>query len=65
MYTVISEFRAGKYTVLELDKEITERNYKGFRIDGREYSAVPVYDLPGHIAIEAEGSYKGKNVACI
>ena len=65
MYTVVSEFRAGKYAVLELDQEITERNYNVFRIDGKDYSAVPVYDLPGHIAIEADGSFQGKKVACV
>ena len=58
MYKVVSEFQAGKYAVLKLDKSISERNYFGFRIDGKDYQAVPVYDLPGHIAIEASRGKK-------
>ena len=65
MYNVVSEFHAGKYTVLELNQNITEKNYTGFKIDGKKYEAIPVYDLPGHIAIEADGSFVGKDVTCI
>lgn len=64
VYKVISGFRAGKYAVLKLDQGIIEREYKGFRIDGKDYKSVPVYDLPGHIAIEAEGSFVGKTIEC-
>ena len=65
MYRVVSGFQAGNYSVLELDKRIEEKNYTGFRIDGNKYKAVPVYDLPMHIAIEAVGDFVGKDIACI
>ena len=65
MYTVVSEFRAGKYTVMEIDKKITETNYNKYLIDGQFYPVVPVYDLPLHIAIESSGGFIGKKVECV
>lgn len=65
VYTIVSSFKAGRYTVLKLDRNINEKHYSKYRIDGREYPIVPVYDLPLHIAIEADGAYEGKTVECI
>lgn len=65
MCKVIDEFQIGKYTVLGLDKPITARAYRRYRIDGKVYEIVPVYDAPKCIAIEAEGSFLGKTVEFI
>lgn len=65
MYTVVSEFKAGKYAVLELDRPISEINYTNFRVNGIIFNIVPVYDLPKHIAIEATDDFVGKEVECI
>lgn len=65
MYTVVSEFKTGRYTVLKLDRAIEEKHYTRYRIDGYDYAIVPVYDLPLHIAIDADGMFKGKTVECI
>ena len=65
MYTIVSTFKAGRYTVMKLDREINEKHFTKYRIDGHEYPVVPVYDLPLHIAIDADGEFKGKTVECI
>lgn len=62
MRKIISQWSIGKYTVLEMDRELPMEKYKKFRIDGKEYEPVPVYDLPNHIAVEAQGNFTGKTV---
>lgn len=62
MSKILSEWKIGKYIALELDEELPMRKYSKFRIDGKEYMPIPVYDLPRHIAIEAKGNFKGKTV---
>ena len=62
MCKVIGEWIIGKYTVLELDQDPPMRHYRKYRIDGVDYDPVPVYDLPGHIAVETQGSFKEKIV---
>lgn len=62
MYTVISEWAVGRYSVLELDKDLPMEQYSKYCIKGIEYVPVPVYDLPRHIAIEAKGNFKGEAV---
>ena len=62
MRKILSEWKIGKYTALELDEAPPMRESRKFRIDGKQYSPVPVYDMPKHIAIEAEGDFKGKVV---
>lgn len=65
MYKVISEFRAGKYAILKLDKKIMEIDYHKYRIEGKDYDIVPVYDLPNHIAVESSEDFVGKTVEFI
>lgn len=65
MCTIVSEWKLGKYTVLELSQKPPKTHYAKYRIDGSEYDIVPVYDLPGHIAIEAKGKFQGKTVEFI
>lgn len=61
-HKVIGQLPVGKYIALELDVNLPVNGYKKFRIDGKEYEPVPVYELPNHIAIEAQGNFKGKTV---
>lgn len=65
VHKVISQLSVGKYTALELDIGLPVSGYKKFRIDGKEYEPVPVYDLPNHIAIEEKGKFEGKTVEFI
>lgn len=65
MRKVVSEWKIGKYVALELDQDLPMKAYHKYRIDGADYDIVPVYDLPMHIAIEAEGSFLGKSVEFI
>lgn len=62
MCTIVSECELGKYSLLQLDQNPPKNHYTKYRIDGVEYDIVPVYDLPGHIAIEAKGKFQGKTV---
>lgn len=52
----------GKYTALEVNQELPLKSYHKYRIDGIDYDPVPVFDLPRHIAIEAQGNFRGKIV---
>lgn len=65
MYKILSEWKIGKYTALELDRDLPMKEYHKYRIDGENYEAVPVHDLPRHIAIEANGNFTGKTVEFI
>lgn len=65
MRRIISQWTVGKYIVLEIDQELPMKTYKKYRINGKEYDIVPVYDFPGNIAIEAEGDFVGKTVEFI
>ena len=65
MRKIVSSLRVGKYTLLSLDGAVPMVEHKKYRIDGKEYSIVPVYDLPNSIAITAEGSFVGKIVEFI
>lgn len=62
MRTVLSQWQIGKYTALELNEDIPLKKYSKYRIEGKEYEPVPVYDLPKHIAIEGEGEFVGNTV---
>lgn len=65
MSKVVSEWKIGKYTALELDQSPPIKPYHKYRIDGTDYDIVPVYDMPNHIAVEAESSFLGKTVEFI
>ena len=62
MNKIISEFSIGKYRVLKIDEEIPKKSYSLFRIDGKEYKPVPIYDAPNCIAIESSENFLGKQV---
>lgn len=62
MHKVLSEWKIGKYTILELNQETPMKPYHKYCIDGVYYEIVPVYDMPRCIAIEAHDSYVGKAV---
>ena len=64
MLNIIDEFRIGKYMVLTLDGNIWGiKGYRKYRIDGRIYNSVPVYDMGNNvIAVESEKSFVGKTI---
>ncbi len=63
MCKVKDEFVAVKYRILGLDEPIPLKPFWFYLIDGKRYEAVPVYDLPGCIAIHDDGkSLTGKEV---
>lgn len=62
MRKVLSDFSVGKYRVLKLDGETPKNKYSGYMIDGKEYAAVPMYDVQNCIAIESSDSFAGKTV---
>ena len=64
MYEVISQLRAGKYVLLELDKAVEERAYDGVLCDGDLYNVVPKHSLDG-IAIESNKSFIGKHIRLV
>lgn len=64
MSKIVDEFEISEYTVLRLDK-MPESEYYKFRIEGREFEPVPIYDMPKCIAIEAKGNFVGKTVEFI
>ena len=55
MRKIINQMNIGKYAALELSDDLPMNNYTKYRIAGKIYNIVPVYDLPRHIAIEAQG----------
>lgn len=65
MSKVVSEWKIGKYTALELDQRPPIKPYHKYRIDGKEYDIVPIYDIPNHIAVESESDFLGKTVEFI
>lgn len=65
MSKVVSEWKIGKYTALELDQGPPMKPYYKYRIDGVDYDIVPVYDIPNHIAVESKSSFLGKTVEFI
>lgn len=62
MRTVIAEFSVKNYKVLKLDGSIPMKEHKKYRIAGKEYEIVLLYDMPNCIAIEAEGTFVGEPV---
>lgn len=62
MHKVLSEWVVGAYTVLELDQDLPVKAYEKYRIDGKDYKPIPVYDFPKHIAVESKGEFLGKYV---
>lgn len=65
MYKVISQDFVGDYAVLEINKDLPQKEYNKYLIDGKEYDCVPVYDLPRHIAIKSGDGFIGKTVEFI
>ena len=64
-YKVVSQWKIGKYLALELNQSLPKTQYTKYKISGKEYGPVPVYDLPNHIAIEATGDFEGEEVEFI
>lgn len=65
MRTVISELQVDKYIVLTLDGPVPIKAHRKYRIAGKDYDIVPMYDMPNGIAIAAEGSFVGEVVEFI
>lgn len=61
MSTVIDEFGVKEYTVLKLDS-LPKVPYRKYRIAGKEYDVIPMYDAQNCIAIKAKGTFLGKTV---
>lgn len=63
---IVAQCKTGKYTLLTLSQEFPN-NWSGekVRINDKNYSSLPVYDLPMHIAILGSGEFKGKNIEFI
>jgi hypothetical protein len=64
MSKVIYNFQIGQYSVLKLD-EIPEKKYSKYRINGKEFEPVPIYDMPQCIAISSTEDFLGKIVEFI
>ena len=64
MGTVINEFKVSNYVVLILD-QIPNVRYSNFRINGKTYKPVPIYDAQNSIAIESNESFIGNEVEFI
>ncbi len=67
MKTVIDEWKLGQILVLFLDKPLDGLPpFSKYRIDGKEYDPVPVYDMGDKvIAIKSDFHFKGKVVEFI
>ena len=65
MAKIIRELRVGKYLALGLDNPLPWKSYLKYRIDGKEYEIVPLYDMPNSIAVESSESLLGKVVEFI
>lgn len=64
MGIVKKEFKLGRYVVLVLD-QIPNVSYNSFRINGKTYKPVPIYDTKNSIAIESDDSFLGHTVEFI
>lgn len=62
MVKVIDEFSIKQYKVLTLDQMDMPQNYSKYIIDGKPFDVVPVYDLPGCIAVVSDDCFIGKTV---
>lgn len=64
---VVSDFQCRKYRILTLDgSKWSVKKYHKYRINGKEYEPVPVYDAGDNIiAVESEESFSGKEVEFI
>ena len=62
MAKVTYVFTISKYTVMVLDEAPPLTNYTKYKIDGKLYEPVIVYDAPTSIAVEAFGDFEGKTV---
>lgn len=65
MAKIIRELRVGKYLALGLNNPLPWKSYRKYRIDGKEYEIVPLYDMPNSIAVESSESLLGKVVEFI
>ena len=52
------------YVLLTVEK-MPKHSYWKYKIDGKIYEPVPVYDAPNCIAIRAKGDFTGKYVEFI
>ena len=66
---IIDQFHIEKYTALKLDRDVPERPYNTYIIDGVAYDAVPYFARPitgkmvtNIITIQAMGDFIGKTV---
>lgn len=64
MGIVINEFKVSKYVILVLD-QIPDTKYRNFRINGKTYKPVPIYDAKNSIAVESGDSFIGDKVEFI
>jgi hypothetical protein len=64
MSKVINEFHINKMTVLILDN-IPNKPYSQYRIEGKNYKPIPVYDAKNCIAINENKNFIGQTVEFI
>lgn len=62
MLKIVSDFSIGKYRVLKLDGEKPTKPHMKYRIDGKTYDIVPMYDAPNCVAVETDASLRGKTI---
>lgn len=63
MIRVIKELRLGNKLILSLDQPKPQKEYWKYRISGKEYQPIMVYDMgDAAIAVESEVSLVGKEV---
>ena len=62
MAKVTYAFAISNYTVMVLDEAPPLTNFTKYKIDGKLYEPVIVYDAVNTIAVEAFGDFEGKTV---
>ena len=63
MSKVIDSFTINEYSILTLDKPITDHTYTKYIINNKEYDIVPIYDATNCIAIKSNENFIGKIIS--
>ena len=61
---IIQDEQLGNYRLLKIDGQ-RPRNFTHYKIDGEVFKPVPVFDMPGYLAIESDCSHKDKEIEFI
>lgn len=58
---IIQDDQLGKYRVFKIDGQ-RPRGYTHYKIGGEIFTPVPVFDMPGYLAIESNSSHIGQEI---